>query len=859
MDLKQFSLVFLAKLCVICFLALTLVSSSAPTQKKRCSRLLEKIPVHKNFDLKKFTGTWYTITRSTFAWGKNTFSSFSMDIEENEDGSFQISYTGQIDKKCTPVESGTLEQVKNRPGQYILRVSGQKNNPPTLIISFTDYKDIALVYYCFKYRQGTMKQCHVKGMQVEVISRDQNPDRQNLNEYISRANKRLCITPKQLNPTIPGLCKIPDILDAAKQKELDLKEGESKSDAIDPCAVNNIPVQTNFSSSQLQGLWYEIARTRFTFNKMESVVNFHRYDESNNHIYSYYTGTEVSKDKEDGDAVCNTAIPGMSKTAETAEYDSDRLGKIGGEDSNYPWAPTKVLYADDEYILFYACYSGASDDRCIHEYTEVTLTGRSREISTEKRDAIYSILSKVCVNADDMTKTKFLANCSSWVTIQAGAVKPEDCTLDDITVYDDYVSDQMEGTWYLYSSISYNNMTSLNGVVMEKKQTFSEGIETKMIALSPTTNECTEYVSRSRDICYDAAEHITTFAVGDGNFVFSKVLYLDDTLLVEYTCSARNIEGTCDRNGIQFNVFTKNDTSDEDFILADEIQDVIDKLAESVCLDPNDLQLQTEWCNISAFLAKEMSSGSVDCDLDQIEIFGDMGDFVQKEIYGYWYEVSRSSKSTRSLLTSTVAYFTSPTNKTLSMYFTGITQDIADNSSQPGCSAVQHGSMITRCQTDTIGDFLYRFSETDDYVTYVPFKILYTDYTKVLVTYMCTDILQSGQCSEEGTEVSIWSRNTSLDEEDRLYIVDMVLWKCPEPTMIITPQNNDACLSDLEEYISENQLDKIIEDDYDGGDGGDENDEDDEDKQRDQGQSKTDFSEIEAALLMDDDEFYYGS
>ena len=41
-------------------------------------------------------------------------------------------------------------------------------------------------------------------------------------------------------------------------------------------------------------MWYEIARTRFTFNQMESVVSFHRYDDINQNIYSYYTGTLVN-------------------------------------------------------------------------------------------------------------------------------------------------------------------------------------------------------------------------------------------------------------------------------------------------------------------------------------------------------------------------------------------------------------------------------------------------------------------------------------------------------------------------------------------------------------------------------------
>lgn len=48
----------------------------------------------------------------------------------------------------------------------------------------------------------------------------------------------------------------------------------------------------------MDGVWYEIARTRFTFNKMESVVSHHRYDDVSQNIYSYYTGTMANGDTE---------------------------------------------------------------------------------------------------------------------------------------------------------------------------------------------------------------------------------------------------------------------------------------------------------------------------------------------------------------------------------------------------------------------------------------------------------------------------------------------------------------------------------------------------------------------------------
>ena len=49
---------------------------------------------------------------------------------------------------------------------------------------------------------------------------------------------------------------------------------------------------------------------------------------------------------------------------------------------------------------------------------------------------------------------------------------------------------KMAGTWFLYSSISYDNMTALNGVIMEKTLTSGiEGIETRLVAVSPETGK----------------------------------------------------------------------------------------------------------------------------------------------------------------------------------------------------------------------------------------------------------------------------------------------------------------------------------------------------------------------------------
>ena len=70
-------------------------------------------------------------------------------------------------------------------------------------------------------------------------------------------------------------------------------------------------------------------------------------------------------------------------------------------------APLKILYVDANYLMFYACYSGDSDKPCIKEAMEVTLTGRTREISEKEKKHIYKMLPQICVDPADMVDTEF--------------------------------------------------------------------------------------------------------------------------------------------------------------------------------------------------------------------------------------------------------------------------------------------------------------------------------------------------------------------------------------------------------------------------------------------------------------------
>lgn len=91
------------------------------------------------------------------------------------------------------------------------------------------------------------------------------------------------------------------------------------------------------------------------------------------------------------------------------------------------------------------------------------------------------------------------------------------------------------------------------------------------------------------DIKFKCSNFFSTFTV------FSKTLYLDANLYVEYVCTRRSADGYCKTGGIQFNVYSRNKTADfsPDEYSVDDVTELISDLAESVCLNPDHLHMET--------------------------------------------------------------------------------------------------------------------------------------------------------------------------------------------------------------------------------------------------------------------------
>lgn len=772
---------------VFLFVLLVLINIQWSLQEKKCvtQKNLQRIPVEKEFDMERFAGTWYTVSRTKVAWGDNTYESASIEFSENVDGTFTYSLTGQQDNKCMPVETGAL-QPTNRGGQFLLKGPDSTHEYPTMVVSYTNY-EMAMVYFCFRYRPGRKDQCQRDGWQAEIMSRSTKPKKKDVNEYLRRLKKRLCVPKDDMFDTKPGVCKIPEILAQAKEREI------AQPLVVDPkrkhCAVNNIPTQEGFQLSEMEGLWYEIARTRFTFNKMESVISYHRYDVDNNVIKSFYTGTTQGN--------CSTPIQGTSRTKQGRNEAGDMEGKIDGD--FFAWSPLKILYVDANYLMFYACYSGDSDAPCLNEMMEVTLAGRTLEISDKEKTKIYKILPKICVDPADMIDTVFAANCTALVenVIKEKEIDPSSCFLDSIPTHSEFDDISMLDEWFLYAYSNYSDYFPLLGNILNISKGPAESLVIKHADIVEGSWRRVNDVY-ARKNCLDKGDYVLSLPdENNGGWVFGKILYQDDNTFVALICTQRNLDGRCNLKGVQVFIYTRNQT------VTEYSEEEINKALKSACIDPDDMILVHDWCDFGVLDLAELMPPNDICDIDNIAIFNDIDDFDQTKIYGYWYEIEHSSGIYNDDIDSFTAYFTSDNNATLQIYYSGTRQN-------GSVIPVERATAIPRCLSELNGDYLTEVPDKNGLsrtVSFAPMKVLFTDYD-VLLTYICQDILPSGQCSKTGAHLRLWSRNTTMDPDTREYVIDFATWACVDifakGYKLVPSKHDSSVLTSLQEYVLEN-------------------------------------------------------
>ncbi|XP_022345333.2 uncharacterized protein LOC111137923 [Crassostrea virginica] len=158
-----------------------------------------------HFNESGFLGTWHETERTTLQWGDNTWHSQVWEFQRGSDGHLYMAYTGysQQTQSCSSPETGLLTPVG--PGaSYQLSAEGRYE--ASLQISYTDYKNIALVYMCYEPEVSGL--CNRNRAHVSLLSRTislTKAQRAVLMGHLDLA----CIEDGHIEQANTGLCQIP--------------------------------------------------------------------------------------------------------------------------------------------------------------------------------------------------------------------------------------------------------------------------------------------------------------------------------------------------------------------------------------------------------------------------------------------------------------------------------------------------------------------------------------------------------------------------------------------------------------------------------------------------------------------------
>ncbi|XP_041367927.1 uncharacterized protein LOC121382534 isoform X2 [Gigantopelta aegis] len=351
------------------------------------------IPVQKDFDPDKFAGVWNNVKN---IGGYDAISRTSY-FAAHAHGILTEVYSihDATNQNCSLPELVTHKQL-GQPGEYTFTLN---KTTGLMKILYTDYLT-AVVYTCLEEaHDGTCKEDHAI---IAVMARGSEISNSRMVELASFF-KIGCVNIADAHIS-NGSCIITShILEATNMK--DIIEAVSKARPSTQCVLDKVVTVANFELIQMSGHWYELARTRYTFNRMESVVIYYNYNHSIHMLNGVYTGSM--------DGECQLPpITSLTKI-DPSEKQVGVMGRIGGMTSSYPWVSFKILFFDGRFLMFYVCYENQTDGSCKQDQMEVTLLGRTPEKSKLIESLLPKLMSDVCLSQADLINTKREADCNS--------------------------------------------------------------------------------------------------------------------------------------------------------------------------------------------------------------------------------------------------------------------------------------------------------------------------------------------------------------------------------------------------------------------------------------------------------------
>ncbi|XP_025112871.1 uncharacterized protein LOC112575321 isoform X3 [Pomacea canaliculata] len=691
-----------------------------------------------SFDFQQFSGAWHTVRQTKFMWGNNTWDSVVRKFVIGADGDVSIAYTGYDKSKrmCSPAEVIAL-QPTSRPDRWTF--TGLDARPVTMQVIWTDYDNVALLYTCAQVTEDGL--CVRSSLQVEYLSRTPVPTDKSL-DTLSDMLPGVCVQESEVEVVATDLCKIPTIVVEAVNMNRDGSVEESQQS----CKMEDIALDSRFTLAEMSGVWYEVARTRFTFNKMESTTSLYTLDPLSKHLDGVVAGTMNNQ--------CESPARTQTRKKSVNGPEAVILARIQGPQNIFSWITFYILYYDNNYLMHLACYAERENGTCPRDKTEVTLLGRSRVLTPAMEEKLEALMTSVCLSREDLQLTKDIANCLQRTpggSQRDGLPATSSCPLNNVSVVENFYDQRLTGVWYGLRTRDYSTGKHPSSFIVSITRNNANTLKMRRWTIQNRTCavEKSVYIKQA---CKgsNTGDYISTMG---STFMLRwssmKVLRFENSLVLLYWCMKEAEDGTCMPDGVRVDVLGRSRRPPPE-----NINRLLTSLS-SVCLGANILRTVTvtDACGRrSSFQGGSVPLSSCAVDLLPAQTIH------PDQISGLWYETAHSVDSMLQLNKALTFYKPLPGQR-LSMF-------LAAEGDKNECKGPLQGTMRPRCHRNPNGRMLGRL-RIPGVSLWGPWQLLYFQQNTSAVVFTCVDERPDGTCSPLGTKLLLMSREPNPSPEVR--------------------------------------------------------------------------------------------
>ncbi|KAL8608206.1 hypothetical protein ACOMHN_016661 [Nucella lapillus] len=533
------------------------------------------VPRVTDFNMTQFSGVWHTVRQTDSVWDHAVWQSMIQSFVVQDNHTVIMAFARHLMGKdrCMPMDIRVLT-LSNTSGQWSYM---DDNETVTVKVVWTDYNSSALLYSC-KGEAGEDGSCPHSNLHVELLSRNLNVTRE-ASEMMVRILPTLCVEEREMRDVVTGSCQI--------SKELEQLVGNIQgggADLVTPCRVQDIPLEKNFTLQQMRGTWFEVARTRFTFNTMESVISVYNYHPDTDMLAGLFIGSLHKQ--------CQSPLQIQTRKKSSEGPDSIIEGRIQVGESIFPWITFNILYYDGDMLMHMACYGESDDGTCPRSKTEVTIIGRnrSRQLTENMEGTLDTLMHNVCLEREDLVPTTETADCLPKLMAKeekvTGLPDTSACKLSNIPVVDSLNESDMVGVWYGLRTVDYSTEEEPSGFVVSIQRSADYTLKWRHwnIRNGSCPGEKATYLKAACVNSSDGTHRGDYISTKASSFMLQwtafKIVRLQGDLMLVYSCTREVSEGTCEPEGMRVDLLGRRTSA-----TSGDVRPALDALP-SLCLKP---------------------------------------------------------------------------------------------------------------------------------------------------------------------------------------------------------------------------------------------------------------------------------